>query len=160
MASEKAILSRKWRNTLVFLDRPEGYNRQGQFARIADLPKPIAGMIQMAAILFDVRRAERRLKEAGASDELAEATADLMSEAVLFNLDALVTKDHLDARLDSRFSEVDARFRDIDTRFRDIDARFDRLRAELTGEFRLLRVLLALLLAGVFIPQLQAWFGG
>jgi len=107
----------------------------------------------MAAIIFDVRRAERRLKEAGASDELAEATADLMSEAVLFNLDALVTKDYLDARLDSRFSEVDARFRDI-------DARFDRLRAELTGEFRLMRVLLALLLAGVFIPQLQAWFGG
>ena len=87
----------------------------------------------MAAIVFDVREAERRLKAAGASDELAEAAADLMSEAVLLNLDALVTKDYLDARL-------------------------DRLRAEVTGQFRLLHALLALLLAGVFIPQLQAWF--
>ena len=129
----------------------------------------------MAAIVFDVRKAERRLKAAGASDELAEATADLMSEAVLLNLDALVTKDYLDARLDVRFSEmearfnkrfleIDARFSQIDARFNqrltEIDSRFDQQRTELTGQFRLLHALLALLLAGVFIPQLQIWFGG
>jgi hypothetical protein len=56
-----------------------------------------------------------------------------MSEAVLLNIDALVTKDYLDARL-------------------------DQLRAEVTGQIRLLYALQALLLAGVFIPQLQAWF--
>ena len=64
----------------------------------------------MAAIVFDVRKAERRLKAAGASDELAEATADLMAEAVLLNLDALVTRDYLDARLDVRLGEMEARF--------------------------------------------------
>ena len=107
----------------------------------------------MSAIVFDVRSAERRLKAAGASEELAEATADLMSEAVLFNLDALVTKDYLDARLDARFSHLDVKFRDV-------DARFDQLRTEMTGSFRLIHALLALLIAGVFIPQLQIWFGG
>ena len=56
----------------------------------------------MAAIVFDVRSAERKLKAAGASEELAEATVDLMSQAVLLNLDALVTKDYLDACLDAR----------------------------------------------------------
>ena len=106
----------------------------------------------MAAIVFDVRKAERRLKAAGASDELAEATADLMAEAVLLNLDALVTKDYLDVR----FGEMEARF---NARFLEINARFDQQRTELTGQFRLLRALLALLFAGVFIPQLQAWFG-
>jgi hypothetical protein len=119
----------------------------------------------MAAIVFDVRNAERKLKAAGATDELAEATVDLMSEAVLFNLDALVTKDYLDARLDARFSDLNVRFSELDVRFRDIDARFartdgriDKLRAEINGEFRLIHALLALVVAGVFIPQLQAWF--
>lgn len=107
----------------------------------------------MAAIVFDIREAERRLKAAGASEELAEATADLMSEAVLLNLDALVTKDYLDARLDTRFGQLDVKFGDI-------DARFDQLRTEMTSSFRLLHALLALLMAGVFIPQLQIWFGG
>ena len=50
----------------------------------------------MAAIVFDVREAERRLLDAGAPPEVAEATADLMSEAVVHNLDALVTRDYLD----------------------------------------------------------------
>jgi hypothetical protein len=121
----------------------------------------------MSAIVFDVRSAERRLKAAGASEQLAEATADLMSEAVLFNLDALVTKDYLDARLDARFSEMDARFSELEVRFRDIDARFEgtdarinNLRTELKGDLRLVHALLVLLLAGVFMPQLQSWFGG
>jgi hypothetical protein len=107
----------------------------------------------MAAIVFDVREAERKLKAAGASEELAEATADLMSKAVLSNLDALVTKDYLDARLDARFSQLDVRFRDI-------DARIDQLRTEMNGSFRLIHALLAILMAGVFLPQFQTWFGG
>jgi len=63
------------------------------------------GSLLVAAIVFDVRRAERRLVGAGASQELAEATADLMSEAVLHNLDALVTRDYLDHALDARASQ-------------------------------------------------------
>lgn len=136
----------------------------------------------MAAIVFDVRSAERRLKAAGASEELAEATADLMSQAVLLNLDALVTKDYLDARLDARFSELEVKFKDIDARFRVTDGRIDSLRAELESkidslrtelaskidslrtelksDFRLVHAMLAILMAGVFVPQLQAWFGG
>ena len=114
----------------------------------------------MAAIVFDVRSAERRLKAAGASDELAEVTADLMSEAVLYNLDALVTKDYLDARLDARFSELDVRFKGLEGQIAGVDGRVDNLRAELKGDLRLIQALLALLLAGVFIPQLQSWFGG
>ena len=131
----------------------------------------------MAAIIFDVREAERRLRAAGASEELAEATADLMSKAVLLNLDALVTKDYLDARLgplesrlgqvesrlgqlESRFGQLDVKFRDIDARFERVDARFNQLATEMNGSFRLIHALLAILMAGVFIPQFQVWFGG
>ena len=116
--------------------------------------------VTMAAIVFDVREAERRMKAAGASQELAEATADLMSKAVLSNLDALVTKDYLDARLEARFGQLDVKFRDIDARFEGVDARFNQLRTEMNGSFRLIHALLAIVMAGVFIPQFQAWFGG
>jgi len=105
----------------------------------------------MAAIVFDVRNAQRRLLDAGASQELAEATADLMSEAVVHNLDALVTKDYLDYVLDARFSRQDAR---IDQRFHELNERIH----ELKGQFRLMQAIQALLLAGVFLPQLRALF--
>jgi len=116
----------------------------------------------VAAIVFDVRNAQRRLLDAGASQELAEATADLMSEAVVHNLDALVTKDYLDHVLDARFSRQDAR---IDQRLHELESRLfghihelnERIH-ELKGHFRLMQAIQALLLAGVFLPQLRALF--
>ena len=110
----------------------------------------------MAAIVFDVRKAERRLLAAGASQKLAEATADLMSEAVVHNLDALVTKDYLDHVLDARFSQQDTR---IDQRFHELETQLREFRAGVRGELRLVHVLQALLVAGVFLPQLRAFFG-
>ena len=86
------------------------------------------------------------------------------------NLDALVTRDYLDAR----FGELEVSFKGIVARFKEIDARLDAtngridvtnsridsLRSEHKSEFRLVHTMLALLMAGVFIPQLQSWFGG
>ncbi len=127
----------------------------------------------MAAIVFDVRKAERRLLDAGASQALAEATADLMSEAVVHNLDALVTKDYLDHVLDARFSQQDAR---IDRRLHELESRFDHrfneqevkfdrrfhelesMILELKGQFRLMQAIQALLVAGVFLPQVRVLF--
>jgi len=127
----------------------------------------------VAAIVFDVRNAQRRLLDAGASQELAEATADLMSEAVVHNLNALVTRDYLDRVLDARFSRQDAR---IDQRLhelesgmlghiRELESRMlghihelnERIH-ELKGQFRLMQAIQGLLLAGVFLPQLRALF--
>ncbi len=103
----------------------------------------------MAAIVFDVRSAERRLLDAGASEAVAKATADLMSEAVMHNLDALVNRDYLDHALDARISQQDA---SIERRFHTMDTRF----LELKGQFRLMQAIQALLLAGVFLPQLRS----
>ena len=107
----------------------------------------------MAAIVFDVRNAERRLLDAGASQELAEATADLMSEAVIHNLDALVTKDYLNQVLDARFARQDAR---LDHRFHEFESKVLENIHELKGQFRLMQAIQALLVAGVFLPQLRA----
>ena len=94
----------------------------------------------MGAIGFDTLQYARKLKKAGVPDGQAEAQAEIMGEAFLLNMDALVTKDYLDAkfaaqdarmeaRIDARFAEVDGRFVEqearMDVRFAEQDARID-----------------------------------
>ena len=76
----------------------------------------------MAAIAFDTLKFARRLMDAGMPEEQAEVQAELMAEAFVFNMDSLVTRDYLDARLDARFAEQDAR---IEARFAEQGARFE-----------------------------------
>ena len=74
----------------------------------------------MVALAFDTLKAARHLIEAGMPPRQAEAQAEVMAEAFVFNIDSLVTKDYLDAR----FSEYDAR---LDARFGEQNARMDGL---------------------------------
>ena len=76
----------------------------------------------MAAIAFDTLKFARRLKEVGVPEAQAEAQAELMAEAFVFNMDALVTTDYLEQCLDARFAVQDAR---IEQRFAAQDARID-----------------------------------
>jgi len=138
----------------------------------------------MGAIGFDTLQYARKLKAAGVPDNQAEAQAEIMGEAFLLNMDALVTKDYLDAkfaeqdarmeaRMDARFGEVDTRFAGVDARFAEMDTRFDRLEAriesqmdvrfakvdtrfaEMDGKFRLLTWMLAAVIASTVIPALH-----
>ena len=82
-----------------------------------------------------------------------------MGEAFLLNMDALVTKDYLDAKfaeqdarmeacMDIRFVEMDAR---MDSRFAAVDVRF----AEIDGKFRLVMWMLAVVMASTVIPAVH-----
>ena len=53
----------------------------------------------MAAVAFDTLKHARRLMAAGVPEKQAETQAELMAEAFVYNMDALVTTDYLDARL-------------------------------------------------------------
>lgn len=93
----------------------------------------------MAAIAFDTLKFARKLKDAGVPENQAEAQAEIMAEAFLLNMDALVTTDYLDARfaeqdarMDTRFAELDAR---MDTRFAEQDARIDVRFTDLDARF-------------------------
>ncbi len=123
----------------------------------------------MAAIAFDTLKAARRLKEVGVPEAQAEAQAELMAEAFVFNMDALVTRDYLDQCLDARFAEhekriaerfarfqtqVDARFEKQDAHLADHDLQF----AEIRGELKLHRWMLAIIAASTVIPILQKLF--
>ncbi len=131
----------------------------------------------MAAIAFDTLKFARRLKEVGVPEAQAEAQAELMAEAFVFNMDALVTRDYLDQCLDARFAEHEARFEarlmaKMDARFAAQDERFEkrfgaieaRLNdhdlqfVEIRGELKLHRWILALILATTTLPLLQKLF--
>lgn len=99
----------------------------------------------MAAVAFDTLKVARRLKDAGYSDKQAEVQAEIMAEAFVYNMDALVTKDYLDAR----FAEQEAR---IDSKFSHVDVRFSKIE----GQFRLVYWMLAVIIASTVIPQVNA----
>ena len=134
-------------------------------------------------VAFDTLRAARRLKEVGVPEAQAEAQAELMAEAFVFNMDALVTRDYLDQCLDARFAaqekrlderfarwekQINARFDKQDARFDKQDARFDKQDArlanhdlqfaEIRGELKLHRWMLAIIAASTVIPALQKLF--
>ena len=95
----------------------------------------------MASMAFDTLQYARKLTAAGVPQAQAEAQAAAMGEAFGFYVDNLVTRDYLDARL----AEQDAR----------IDQRF----AEVRGELKLLKWMLALVVASTVIPALNSLFG-
>ena len=107
----------------------------------------------MAAIAFDTLKAARHLIEAGMPPRQAEAQAEVMAEAFVFNVDSLVTKDYLDARLDARFIEQDAR---IDKRFGEVELQF----ARVDGKFRLVYWMLTVVIISTTVPALKALFSG
>lgn len=100
----------------------------------------------MAAIAFDTLKFARRLKEVGVPEAQAEAQAELMAEAFLFNMDSLVTKNYLEECLDARFAAQDLR---LEKRFAAIEA-----------DLKLQRWILAAIAASTVIPALMQLFGG
>jgi hypothetical protein len=87
----------------------------------------------MAAVAFDSPKCAQRLKDAGYTDKQAEVQAEIMTETFVSNIDSLVTKDHLDARLQT-------------------------LSTEIKGEFRLIYWMLAIVIASTVIPTLTSYY--
>ncbi len=103
----------------------------------------------MAAILFDVQECVRQLKEAGFTEQQAEAQARIMGQAFVHNIDQLVTRDYLDARL----AKVEANLDRLEAR---VDGRITRLEAN----FRLVYWGQGLTIAAVVLPQLRQFLAG
>ena len=89
----------------------------------------------MSAITFDTLKVARRLIEAGMPVRQAEAQAEVMAEAFVVNVDALVTKDYLDVKLESLAAKVD-------------------------GKFSLLSWMLAVVIASTTVPGLYSLLSG
>ncbi|TXS90868.1 DUF1640 domain-containing protein [Parahaliea maris] len=94
----------------------------------------------MAAIAFDTLKCSRRLIAAGVPEQQADVLAELMAEAFVYNVDQLVTKDYLDARLDTLEQKFEARFTVIE------------------GKFRLLYWMMGVVIATTVLPALTSFF--
>jgi hypothetical protein len=99
----------------------------------------------VAAIAFDTLKFARRLKDVGVPEQQAEAQAELMAEAFVFNMDSLVTRDYLEAVLDARFAQQDAK----------MEARF----GEINNKINLHSWILAIIAASTVIPAVAGLFG-
>lgn len=75
----------------------------------------------MALIAFDTLKCAQRLIAAGVPENQAHVQAEVMAEAFVYNMDAVVTKDYLDATLEARFARQEA---NLEKRFAQIDAKF------------------------------------
>jgi len=124
----------------------------------------------MAAVTFDTLKCARRLIDAGMPTQQAEAQAEVMAEAFVFNVDNLVTKDYLDARLtgledrleqkleqkfEPRFAGLERHFAGLERRLAGLEQRL----AVIESRFRYHEWLLGMILLFTVIPVLQSWFG-
>lgn len=60
----------------------------------------------MAAMTFDTLKFANKLKSAGVPDKQAEAEAEALSEVLEINLKDLVTKEHLDIKLQQELAPI------------------------------------------------------
>ena len=91
--------------------------------------------------------------------EQAEAQAEAMKEAFVHNVDALVTRDYLDARFtefETRLeAKIDRRLAGLDNRFAGIDIRLERME----GRFNLVYWMQGLTIVCVVIPVIRGYLG-
>ncbi len=106
----------------------------------------------MAAVAFDTLKYARTLESLGVPQAQAEGQAEAMAEAFGYQVENLVTRDHLDAR----FAEQEAR---IAQRFAEQGMKTDSQFAEVRSELRLLRWILGAVAASTVLPALNALFG-
>ena len=121
----------------------------------------------MSAMGIDTLKFARKLREAGVPEKQAEAQAEVLGEAFLYNLDEIVTRDYLDSHLapinarldgiDARLDGIDARLDRMGARFDGIDARLNRIDqrfVEIYGKFRLVFWMQGMTIAVIVIPML------
>jgi hypothetical protein len=93
------------------------------------------------ALPFDTHKFVRRLEQAGVPLEQAEVQAEVLTEAFTVNMESLVTKDYLDARL----TEQEAR----------VDKQFAAQNARIDANFRIFLWTQAIVMAAVIIPYFE-----
>ena len=105
----------------------------------------------MSAIGFDTLKFARKLKEAGVPEKQAEAQAEVLGEAFLYNLDEIVTRDYLDAKLakvHARLDGLTGRTDSLEARLDTVEARLENVEARLENVEAGLELLRCLALAG------------
>ena len=106
---------------------------------------------------FDALAYVHKLREAGLSEQQAEAHAEALAAAMT---DSLATKHDLReqlAHIDSRFSQIELRFAQIDTRFVEVHGRLDQMDARFDGKLAALEHRMTLRFGGIVVTAFGAF---
>ncbi len=126
--------------------------------RCVPLSRPRAWATLSPVIALDTLAYARRLRQAGFSEEQAEAQAEALAAVMVESLATKSDLQELELRLETRFARIDERFiraderfehleRKMDMRFAEQEARFDAKLADL--ERRLTMRLGGMMMAGI-----------
>jgi hypothetical protein len=112
----------------------------------------------LMAATFDTLRAARRLKEAGASEPVAEAIAEVLRDSREFDLSQIVTKADLKSEIAALRAELETKIESVRA---ELDARIESVKVEiLTAKVDILKWILGLLIAqAALIVALVRLFG-
>jgi chromosome segregation ATPase len=106
---------------------------------------------------FDALAYVHKLRDAGLSEQQAEAHAEALAAAMT---DSLATKHDLReqlAQIDTRFAQIDLRFAQIDTRFVEVHGRLDQLEARFDGKLAALEHRITLRFGGIVVTAFGAF---
>lgn len=86
-------------------------------------------------IALDTLAYARRLRQAGFTEEQAEAQAEALAAVMVDSLATKVDLHELELRLDLRFARIDERFIRVDERLARVDERFEHLERKMDMRF-------------------------
>ena len=101
--------------------------RRGWIMWSVPLSRPPSSATLMPMIALDTLAYARRLRQAGFSEEQAEAQAEALAAVMVESLATKPDLQELDLRMDTRFARLGEQFARIDERFARVDERFARV---------------------------------
>jgi hypothetical protein len=110
----------------------------------------------LMAVALDTLAYAKRLREAGFTEQQAEAQAEALATVMT---DSVATKQDLremEMRIDARFAQVDARFAQVDGRFTRIDSRFEYAERHLDARLTDLEHRMTMRLGGLMVTGIGA----
>ena len=113
----------------------------------------------MSAVAFDSLEYAHQLEAVGMPREQAEVVAKGVTRMFIHNFDTLVTKDYLESRFAASDAAIQARFADFRLEMQREFEEVHREAGDLRGTLKLHSWMLALLMAGIFIPLVQRALG-
>ena len=88
-----------------------------------------------SVIALDTLAYARRLRQAGFTEQQAEAQADALAAVMVESLATKTDLQELDLRMQVRFARIDERFARIEERFARVDERFEHLERQMEARF-------------------------
>ena len=108
----------------------------------------------------DISASSKRLAEVGIPEAHAERIVEVMTDTLTKVTDRLVTRDHLDLRIQEQHAYMDKRFSELESRMIKTKAETDVSMMGLGNKLNILSLMVGLGFTVLIIPMLKGLFSG